>query len=167
MIEKQAEDHGLSEEEKAAQLASVDVTAKHYDSLLNEEYEKLRKRGDRRISFGAMKAALLITLYQDEPMLHLPFQVLQLLMDIDEYFTTWRYRHALMVHRMIGIKLGTGGSSGYAYLRATAQRHKIFGDFFNLSTFIIPRSFLPPLPTNMKRRLSFAGGVSGQWRIDV
>merc|ERR1712159_894679 len=74
-------------------------------------------------------------------MLHLPFQVLQLLMDIDEYFTTWRYRHALMVHRMIGIKLGTGGSSGYAYLRATAQRHKIFGDFFNLSTFIIPRSF--------------------------
>ena len=43
VIEKQAEDHGLSEE-KAAQLASVDVTAKHYDSLLNEEYEKLRKR---------------------------------------------------------------------------------------------------------------------------
>ena len=163
VIEKQAEDHGLSEEEKAAQLASVDVTAKHYDSLLNEEeYEKLRKRGDRRISFGAMKAALLITLYQDEPMLHLPFQVLQLLMDIDEYFTTWRYRHALMVHRMIGIKLGTGGSSGYAYLRATAQRHKIFGDFFNLSTFIIPRSFLPPLPKNMKRRLSFAGGNVGQ-----
>ena len=163
VIEKQAEDHGLSEEEKAAQLASVDVTAKHYDSLLNEEeYEKLRKRGDRRISFGAMKAALLITLYQDEPMLHLPFQVLQLLMDIDEYFTTWRYRHALMVHRMIGIKLGTGGSSGYAYLRATAQRHKIFGDFFNLSTFIIPRSFLPPLPRNMKRRLSFAGGNVGQ-----
>ena len=163
VIEKQAEDHGLSEEEKLAQLASVDVTAKHYDSLLNEEeYEKLRKRGDRRISFGAMKAALLITLYQDEPMLHLPFQVLQLLMDIDEYFTTWRYRHALMVHRMIGIKLGTGGSSGYAYLRATAQRHKIFGDFFNLSTFIIPRSFLPPLPKNMKRRLSFAGGNVGQ-----
>ena len=163
VIEKQAEDHGLSEEEKAAQLASVDVTAKHYDSLLNEEeYEKLRKRGDRRISFGAMKAALLITLYQDEPMFHLRFQVLQLLMDIDEYFTTWRYRHALMVHRMIGIKLGTGGSSGYAYLRATAQRHKIFGDFFNLSTFIIPRSFLPPLPKNMKRRLSFAGGNVGQ-----
>ena len=77
-------------------------------------------------------------------------------MDVDEYLTTWRYRHSLMVHRMIGIKLGTGGSSGYAYLRATAQQHKIYGDLFNLSTFIIPRSFLPPLPKAMKRRLSFA-----------
>jgi tryptophan 2,3-dioxygenase len=162
VIEKQAKELGLSDEQKNEQLASIDVTAKHYQSLLNEEeYEKLRKRGDRRLSFGAMKAALLITLYQDEPMLHLPFQVLQLLMDIDEYFTNWRYRHALMVHRMIGIKLGTGGSSGYAYLRATAQRHKIFGDLFNLSTFIIPRSFLPPLPQNLKRRLSFAGTLTG------
>ena len=38
-----------------------------------------------------------------------------------------------MVHRMIGRKLGTGGSSGYSYLKATAERHKIFTDLFNLS----------------------------------
>ena len=30
-----------------------------------------------------------------------------------------------MVHRMLGVKIGTGGSSGYHYLRATAQRHKV------------------------------------------
>jgi tryptophan 2,3-dioxygenase len=155
VVERQAAD--LTEEEKQEQLSSISKTAEHYKSLLDEtEYEKYRKRGDRRLSFQAMKAALLITLYQDEPKLHLPFQLLQLLMDVDEYLTTWRYRHSLMVHRMIGIKLGTGGSSGYAYLRATAQQHKIYGDMFNLSTFIIPRSFLPPLPKVMKRRLSFA-----------
>jgi|EP00945_MAST-04E_sp_MAST-4E-sp1_P001369 tryptophan 2,3-dioxygenase len=155
VVERQAAD--LTEEEKQEQLSSISKTAEHYKSLLDEtEYEKYRKRGDRRLSFQAMKAALLITLYQDEPMLHLPFQLLQQLMDVDEYLTTWRYRHSLMVHRMIGIKLGTGGSSGYAYLRATAQQHKIYGDLFNLSTFIIPRSFLPPLPKAMKRRLSFA-----------
>lgn len=156
VVERQADELRLTEEEKQEQLAGIEKTALHFKSLLDEaEYEKLRQRGDRRISFRAMKAALLITLYQDEPMLHLPFQLLRLLMDVDEYFTTWRYRHALMVHRMIGIKLGTGGSSGYAYLRATAQQHKIFGDLFNLSTFIIPRSFLPPLPTGLRRRLSF------------
>ena len=46
----------------------------------------------------------------------------------------WRHRHSLMVHRMIGRKLGTGGSSGFSYLKATAERHKVFQDLFNLST---------------------------------
>lgn len=40
---------------------------------------------------------------------------------------------------MLGIKIGTGGSSGYQYLHATAQRHRVFTDLFNLSTFFIPR----------------------------
>jgi tryptophan 2,3-dioxygenase len=38
--------------------------------------------------------------------------LLTLLMDIDEMLALWRYRHALMVQRMIGVKIGTGGSSG-------------------------------------------------------
>ena len=49
------------------------------------------------------------------------------------FFFHRRHRHAIMVHRMIGRKLGTGGSSGYSYLKATAERHKIFTDLFNLS----------------------------------
>ena len=39
--------------------------------------------------------------------------------------------------------MGTGGSSGYHYLKATANHHKIFDDFFNLSNYLIPRSMLP------------------------
>ena len=60
-----------------------------------------------------------------------------------ELLTLWRYRHALMVQRMIGVKIGTGGSAGHDYLRDTAARHRIFSDLFRLSTYLIPRSRLP------------------------
>jgi len=39
------------------------------------------------------------------------------LMDIEEYFQLWRFRHVKMVERIIGFKIGTGGSSGAAFLR--------------------------------------------------
>ena len=65
-----------------------------------------------RMSGRAIEAALLITLYRDEPALNQAFRLLQALMDVDETMTSWRYRHALMVSRMLGVKIGTGGSSG-------------------------------------------------------
>jgi tryptophan 2,3-dioxygenase len=34
------------------------------------------------------------------------------LVDLDEGFAEWRYRHVRMVERTIGVKPGTGGSSG-------------------------------------------------------
>lgn len=45
--------------------------------------------------------------------------LLERLIDIDEGLQEWRYRHVKMVERTIGMKLGTGGSSGAAYLSAT------------------------------------------------
>jgi tryptophan 2,3-dioxygenase len=60
-----------------------------------------------------------------------------------------------MVHRMIGTKIGTGGSSGHHYLMSTVERNKVFMDLFNLSTFLIPRSALPDLPPDLERRLGF------------
>lgn len=61
-----------------------------------------------------------------------------------------------MVQRMIGsAQLGTGGSSGYQYLRSTlSDRYKVFLDLFNLSTFLIPRAYIPPLTRHMKSKLS-------------
>jgi tryptophan 2,3-dioxygenase len=48
-----------------------------------------------------------------------PAQVCERLVDLDEGFQEWRYRHVKMVERTIGDKSGTGGSSGATYLRAT------------------------------------------------
>jgi tryptophan 2,3-dioxygenase len=44
------------------------------------------------------------------------------LIDLDEGFAEWRYRHVRMVERTIGTKPGTGGSSGAAYLQSTVGR---------------------------------------------
>jgi tryptophan 2,3-dioxygenase len=45
--------------------------------------------------------------------------VCERLVDIDEGMQEWRYRHVKMVERTIGHKIGTGGSSGVAYLSST------------------------------------------------
>lgn len=64
-----------------------------------------------------------------------------------------------MVLRMIGAhQFGTGGSSGYQYLRSTlSDRYKVFVDLFNLSNFLLPREAIPPLSDKMKKRLSILG----------
>ncbi len=49
-------------------------------------------------------------------------EVCEALVDIDEGIQEWRYRHVKMVERIIGLKTGTGGSAGSAYLRSTLFR---------------------------------------------
>jgi len=46
-------------------------------------------------------------------------QFCELLVDLDEGFQEWRYRHVKMVERTIGTKQGTGGSDGVKYLMTT------------------------------------------------
>jgi tryptophan 2,3-dioxygenase len=46
-------------------------------------------------------------------------QIAERLVDLDEGLQEWRYRHVKMVERTIGSKIGTGGSSGAAYLAST------------------------------------------------
>ncbi len=146
----------VADEETQAQLAQVEETRNHYAALFNPAvHAKAVERGDRRLSYKALQASLLIMLYQDEPILQLPAQLIKHLIDVDELMTLWRHRHALMVHRMIGRKLGTGGSSGFSYLKATAERHKVFQDLFNLSTYMIPGMQLPTLPMDVKSALDF------------
>lgn len=146
----------LSENEKTQQIRQLESTLENFEALFEEnKHNELIKEGHRRLSHRATQAALLIFLYRDQPILHLPYRLLTALIDIDELFTAWRYRHVLMVQRMIGTKIGTGGSSGYQYLKATSEQHKVFTDFFNLSTFLIPRSALPKLPDEVQQNLGY------------
>jgi tryptophan 2,3-dioxygenase len=146
----------LSDAEKEGQLAQLAQTEAAFEAVLDEAaHARLVSEGRRRLSHRATRAALFIHLYRDQPILHLPFRFLTLLVDVDELLATWRYRHALMVHRMIGTKIGTGGSSGHRYLLATVERNRVFGDLYDLSTFLISRSALPALPPDLERRLGF------------
>ncbi len=49
-------------------------------------------------------------------------EVCEALVDIDEGIQEWRYRHVKMVERIIGARIGTGGSAGAQYLRSTLFR---------------------------------------------
>jgi tryptophan 2,3-dioxygenase len=57
--------------------------------------------------------------------------VAEALVDIDEGLAEWRYRHVMMVHRTIGKKPGTGGSSGVEYLRSTLF-HPVFPELWSI-----------------------------------
>ena len=119
-----------------------------FDKMFFEE-----GRGD--VSPTAMRAALFITIYRNLPILHLPFELLNTLSEIDELLSNWRYRHFMMVRRMIGIRVGTGGTSGAGYLEGTLSQHYAFREITEVATFLIERSKRPVLPNALKEKVSF------------
>jgi len=147
---------GLSDEFKKKNIMMLEQSLQSFRLLFNEQaYEESRKQGAWRFSYKAIHAALLIQLYRDQPVLQLPFRVLTALQDMEEWLTTWRQRHALMVRRMLGMRVGTGGSSGAQYLNQAADKHKVFQDLFQLTTFFLPRSKIPTLPREVEKELGF------------
>ncbi|CAD5122063.1 DgyrCDS10515 [Dimorphilus gyrociliatus] len=144
------------EAKKESKMAAWKKQKETFESIMDDDMHKsCISRGERRLNHQAFQGALMIALYRDEPRFHQPFQILTLLTDIDSLLTKWRYNHVMIVQRMIGSKTGSGGSSGYLYLRSTvSDRYKVFNDLFNLSTFLLPRPYIPPLTSRMKKRLS-------------
>tara|TARA_B100000809_G_scaffold93070_1_gene91721 strand:+ start:65 stop:1171 length:1107 start_codon:yes stop_codon:yes gene_type:complete len=149
-------DSTMSLQEKK-QLEKVhNISYKNFIAIFdNKKHNVLVKNGKRRLSYKAMQASLLIFLYRDEPVLHLPFNLLTNLIDMEKYLTSWRYLHSQMALRMIGKKIGTGGSPGYSYLKTTLENQKIFSDFMDLTSYFLPRSKLPKLPRNFQKNLGF------------
>lgn len=113
------------------------------------------KKSEWALSPKARRGALFIMMYRDYPLLQLPFQLINVLLEIDEGISNWRYRHMHMVHRMIGSRTGTGGSTGKEYLRGALERHYIFSEFAELTSFMIERKKLPELPSELRMRLGF------------
>jgi tryptophan 2,3-dioxygenase len=103
----------------------------------------------------ALRAALFIMLYRDEPLFRLPFALLNSLIEIDEQLGNFRYRHLQMVRRMIGSRVGTGGSSGEQYLQGAVNRNYIFRELAGIITFLIERCHLPALPPRLSQALRF------------
>lgn len=168
MLEKEAtaikNSDYLNEKDKNMRLKMLGNTDTWFESILNQEvHQEMVVSGKQRLSYKATLAALMINLYNEEPLLQLPYRFLLAIVDIDELLTTWRYRHAQMVMRMLGRKIGTGGSSGHTYLHATAAKHHIFTDLHNISTLLIPRSELPELPKDLQKELGFYFSYQQEW----
>ena len=146
----------LTDSDREIRIRMIEENKKYFARVLSEsEHNKAIQEGETTLSYRATMSALLINLYRDQPILHLPYQFLRSLVEFDHKIATWRFRHVQMVEKMLGQKIGTGGSSGQGYLKETVDKHKIFTDLANISTLMISRSYLPELPQNIKDTLGF------------
>lgn len=116
-----------------------------------EQLEVLRSS----FSPAALRAALFIMLYRDFPMFQTSYQVLDSLIEIDHLMSNWRHKHLIMVRRMIGMRVGTGNTSGAGYLDGALRKHYVYRDLSGLSTYLIERKKLPNLPEALIRNLGF------------
>ncbi len=107
------------------------------------------------LSPAAMRSALFIMLYRDFPVFQTSYQILDSLIEIDNMLSNWRYKHLMMVRRMIGSRVGTGNTSGSGYLEGALNKHYIYKDLASLSSYLIQRSKLPKLPAELIQQLSF------------
>ncbi len=127
-----------------------------FDRVFSDEYIS-DEPVQRALSPAACRAGLFIMIYPGYPILQLPYRLLVSLLEMDEQLSTWRYRHMHMVQRTIGTRVGTGGSSGKSYLQGTVDKHSIFKEVAQLTSFLIERKKLPHLDREMETRLGFAG----------
>jgi tryptophan 2,3-dioxygenase len=132
-----------------ATTATGPTTAKPHDPAPSP-------KPSRSLSPTACRSALFIMLYRGYPLLQLPYQLLHQLLEIDEQLSTWRYRHMSMVHRTIGTRIGTGGSTGRDYLASALEKHHLFKEIAALTSFLIQRKRLPELDPRIQRQLGFS-----------
>lgn len=126
-----------------------------FDSLFFKDKNESIK-WESSLSPEAMRAALFIMLYRDFPVFQKSYQVLDALIEIDHELSNWRHKHMDMVRRMIGMRTGTGNTSGRGYLEGALNSHYIFKDIAGLSTFLIQRKKLPKLPEDLIKQLSYS-----------
>ena len=55
------------------------------------------------------------------------YELAEELVDLEDFFRQWRFRHVTTVERIIGFKPGTGGTAGVAYLQKAARRPPVPG----------------------------------------
>jgi tryptophan 2,3-dioxygenase len=125
------------------------------EDLLGKFDETFFKTGAGDFSPASLRAALFIMLYRDEPLFRLPFALLNTLIEIDEQLGNFRYRHLQMVRRMIGTRIGTGGSSGEQYLQGAVNKNYVYKELAGVITFLIERRNLPQLPKRLHQALRF------------
>lgn len=102
-------------------------------SLYDEFLRYLSRRGysipdecrERDWSTPHSRNAALVEVFRDiyrNPKQHWEaYEMCEKLVDVEEYFQLWRFRHLKTVERIIGFRQGTGGSSGVGFLRQALE----------------------------------------------
>ncbi|MDF1665499.1 MAG: tryptophan 2,3-dioxygenase family protein [Planctomycetota bacterium] len=136
-VEKQlqlAKDRGDSEEEIAGLV-------KRFDSQLNQARDYMQGKDSRQRRIRA--AAIFIASYRELPLLAWPRRLIDSVLSMEQAMIIFRQRHARMVERVIGRRVGTGGSAGVSYLDETAKKYRVFKDLWAVRTLLLEVNALP------------------------
>jgi tryptophan 2,3-dioxygenase len=109
--------------------------------LLGDEAQREERERASRIR----AAIVFIEGYRELPLLAWPREVLDGLTSFEQAFVVFRQRHARMVERMIGRRMGTGGSAGVDYLDSTAIKYRVFHELWAARTILVSAQDLPAL----------------------
>ena len=74
-------------------------------------------------------------IYEDPGSWWAEYDMCEKLVDVEENFQLWRFRHVKTVERVIGFKTGTGGTAGVAFLRKTLET-PLFPELIDVRTEI-------------------------------
>ncbi|MEC9465988.1 MAG: tryptophan 2,3-dioxygenase family protein [Myxococcota bacterium] len=89
-------------------------------------------------------AIVFVESYRELPLLAWPRLLLDTTVELEQRLVLFRQRHARMAERIIGRRVGTGGSAGVDYLDKTSV-HRIFSDLWAVRTVLLSKEALPPL----------------------
>jgi tryptophan 2,3-dioxygenase len=163
-VERYLEAHDAELDRQAGGLAHIEHIEPH-DRVVerfNRAKEAARtfltatdQPAEHQVQTSRIRAGVLfIESYREVPLLAWPRLLLDQVVELEEQLVLFRTRHARMVERIIGRRVGTGGSSGVEYLDNTT-RYRVFGELWTVRTLLLPRAVLPPL--EHPERYSFAG----------
>ena len=103
--------------------------------LTNEDDNQMRR----------VKAAILfIESYRTLPLLAWPRLLIDKIVELEEQIVEFRFNHARMVERIIGKRIGTGGSSGVDYIDQTTK-YRIFPELWAIRSMLIDTKHLPDI----------------------
>lgn len=84
------------------------------------------------VANAAVEAAW-VKVYQDTKTHWELYQLAEKLVDLEDALVTWRHKHLLTVERIIGRKMGTGGTDGIGYLTSTLKK-RCFPELWSIRT---------------------------------
>ncbi len=102
--------------------AGFDIPTSHLERDWSQPYQPSE----------AVEAAFL-TVYRDPERYWELYQLAEKLVDLDDAMATWRHKHVITVERIIGGKMGTGGTAGVSYLQSTLSK-RAFPELWSLRT---------------------------------
>lgn len=132
--------------EEAAEIRGrYEREIKNAEAFLFAEDDPAADADTRRRRRDVRAAVVFLESYRELPRLAWGREVVDSVIEMEQAMILWRQRHARMVERVIGRRVGTGGSAGVDYLDETALRYRIFVDLWGVRALLLRAPILPPV----------------------